>query len=82
VALVAVLVGYPLSYGPALFFHALAGQPAWSMDVIEVAYFPIESVFREGPDSISLRGHRVPVIPHDAGIVNFELIATASALTS
>ena len=49
VALVVVLVGYPLSWGPVLGFWTWLGQPIWLARVIDVIYLPIDLARFHGP---------------------------------
>ena len=41
VALVAVLVGYPLSIGPAYRIFEAFGEPAWAKGALAIIYVPI-----------------------------------------
>jgi hypothetical protein len=53
VALVAVLVGYPLSIGPAAWICTGIGDPYWAVDAFHSVYAPILWIYHEGPESFN-----------------------------
>jgi hypothetical protein len=49
VALLTVLVGYPLSFGPACWTLTLLGDPDWAVDAYRLIYAPILWTYDNGP---------------------------------
>lgn len=50
---IAVLVLYVASFGPANWAFSKAGQPPWGMEVLESVYFPLRCVIDDGPEWLS-----------------------------
>jgi hypothetical protein len=48
-ALVAVLVGYPLSAGPAFWIYIKTGEPLWAGTALETIYWPLSESLGAGP---------------------------------
>jgi hypothetical protein len=55
VTLVAVLVGYPLSFGPAVRLYAKLENPVWLANVLNWAPDPIEWIINIAPYPIDCR---------------------------
>ena len=53
VALVAVLVGYPLSFGPACWLEERGTTPDWCVTSFEVIYSPLYWIMFNGPQPIA-----------------------------
>jgi len=52
VAMVVVLVAYPLSYGPACWLVGHRLLPNWTMRPLEVFYRPIGWLYKYGPTPV------------------------------
>ncbi len=50
--LVAVLVGYPLSRGPAFWVAGKLDDPIWLMRSLEIVYTPFDWAFRKAPKEL------------------------------
>ena len=52
VVLVVLLVGYPLSIGPVIWWHDRNTIPAWAEAPIEWFYSPLDWIAHQAPDPI------------------------------
>jgi hypothetical protein len=50
VALFAVLVGYPLSFGPAGWIYDRCGKPPWMFEAGQAVYAPLWWTWQNGPE--------------------------------